>query len=254
MGSFFATFARPPLQALFRRLLRARAKSFTVVGSAATLVLSPHPDDEALGCGGLIAAKRDAGIRVHICYLTDGSGSHLGHPTLTPALLARTREAEAREACRVLGVDQAEVTFLGACDGTLDRLVPAEATALADKIAAVLARVSPGELLLPCRADGSSEHEAVFRLVQTALGNFSGPAPRVLEFPVWAWRDPRRLWRPLRAAQVWRAELPGQLVRKRRAVAAHRSQVEPQPPQAEPALAPEFVSCFLQPEEYFFEW
>ncbi|EJF90596.1 PIG-L deacetylase family protein [Bartonella tamiae] len=40
------------------------------------LVLAPHPDDEALGCGGGIAAACAAGMNVDIICITDGSHSH----------------------------------------------------------------------------------------------------------------------------------------------------------------------------------
>ena len=48
----------------------------TIAGSGPILVLAPHPDDESLGCGGLIAQACAAGIEVHVAILTDGSMSH----------------------------------------------------------------------------------------------------------------------------------------------------------------------------------
>jgi LmbE family N-acetylglucosaminyl deacetylase len=36
------------------------------------LVVSPHPDDEALGCGGLIKRVKDAGGKVYILFMTTG--------------------------------------------------------------------------------------------------------------------------------------------------------------------------------------
>ena len=40
------------------------------------LVLAPHPDDETLGAGALIAQASGAGRLAGVVYLTDGSGSH----------------------------------------------------------------------------------------------------------------------------------------------------------------------------------
>ncbi len=40
------------------------------------MVFSPHQDDETLGCGGMIARKREQGIPVVVTFLTDGRGSH----------------------------------------------------------------------------------------------------------------------------------------------------------------------------------
>ncbi|RZK45444.1 MAG: hypothetical protein EOO59_21060 [Hymenobacter sp.] len=38
-----------------------------------TVVLVPHPDDEALGCGGLLALLRQAGQPVAAVLVSDGS-------------------------------------------------------------------------------------------------------------------------------------------------------------------------------------
>lgn len=36
------------------------------------LVISPHADDEVLGCGGYLASQRDEGSEIHIAYATIG--------------------------------------------------------------------------------------------------------------------------------------------------------------------------------------
>ncbi len=46
-------------------------------GAAPIVVLAPHPDDESLGCGALLAAAF-AGKGARVVCLTDGSGSHPG--------------------------------------------------------------------------------------------------------------------------------------------------------------------------------
>jgi len=217
------------------------------------LIISPHEDDDVLGCGGLVVRKRLDGMRVHVAYLTDGSASHPGHPLITPAALARRREAEARAALRRLGVDSAEVSFLGVADGTLDHQAPGEAAGLERRLGELLERVRPDEIFLPCRRDGSSEHEAAFRLVQTAL-HATGLSPRQLEYPVWAWWSPRLLARALLTnRRVWRREFSGYEQIKREALGRHESQVTPVPPWTRPVLPPAFTSFFDRPVEYFFE-
>src|SRR5690606_13005283 len=41
---------------------------------ARILVVAPHPDDESLCCGGLIATARRAGAEVSIVWITSGGG------------------------------------------------------------------------------------------------------------------------------------------------------------------------------------
>jgi LmbE family N-acetylglucosaminyl deacetylase/glycosyltransferase involved in cell wall biosynthesis len=64
------------------------------------LVLAPHPDDEVIGCGGLVAQHLREHRRVRIVVATDGAG----------AGTAETREAETRRGVATLG--GAEIEFL----------------------------------------------------------------------------------------------------------------------------------------------
>ena len=66
---------------------------------APTIVLAPHPDDETLGAGGLIARLRSQGIPVTIVAVTDGENAYVDAPTL-----GATRVAEQTEALARLGV------------------------------------------------------------------------------------------------------------------------------------------------------
>ncbi len=89
------------------------------------LVLSPHPDDETLGCGGTILHHRAAGDEVRVVFLTSGeAGGHGAEPEET----ARIREAEARAAMAVLDVGGVEFWHepdghLRARQAVVDRLV-----------------------------------------------------------------------------------------------------------------------------------
>ena len=43
--------------------------------SKSVLVVSAHPDDEALGCAGVIAKHLENNDKVHLLFMTDGVGS-----------------------------------------------------------------------------------------------------------------------------------------------------------------------------------
>lgn len=72
-------------------------------------VYAPHPDDEVLGCGGVIALHAERGDRVRVVVLTDGAAG--GSP--------EARESEAREGAEILGIESIE--FWGLADGQLER-------------------------------------------------------------------------------------------------------------------------------------
>ena len=64
------------------------------------LVFAPHPDDEAIGCGGLLAIYARNKIAVDVIFLTSGEFGEHGK------VGAETREAESRAACQSLSVRQ----------------------------------------------------------------------------------------------------------------------------------------------------
>ncbi len=103
-----------------------------IAASDTVLVVSPHPDDESLCCGGLIHAARSVGAHVAIVWITNGDGfkwdAIVVEKKLRPRTggyleLARQRQAEAREAGVRLGVDADSLMFLGYPDRGVLRLL-----------------------------------------------------------------------------------------------------------------------------------
>jgi N-acetylglucosamine malate deacetylase 1 len=69
------------------------------------LVISPHPDDEAIGCGGTICCHIADGDRVEVVFLT--SGEKGGHGK-TEEETIRVREQEIKDAAEILMLNQTE--------------------------------------------------------------------------------------------------------------------------------------------------
>jgi LmbE family N-acetylglucosaminyl deacetylase len=74
------------------------------------LVVVAHPDDAESWAGGTIAKLVRDGAQVAYCIVTNGDKGS-GDRSMTPERLAVTRQAEQRDAARVLGVET--VDFLG---------------------------------------------------------------------------------------------------------------------------------------------
>ncbi len=72
------------------------------------LAVHAHPDDEAIGTGGILARYSAAGVRVAIACATRGEAGEIVDPTMDEGearpRLAEIREQELRCACGVLGV------------------------------------------------------------------------------------------------------------------------------------------------------
>ena len=85
------------------------------------LIIAPHPDDEVLGCGGLIAEAVQRKVPVRVVWLTAGDGFPgaamlIGRSTPDSQdyrTLGKTRIEEARHACQILGLSEADLFFLG---------------------------------------------------------------------------------------------------------------------------------------------
>mgnify|MGYP002778988132 CR=1 FL=1 len=89
-------------------------------GPGGFLVLAPHPDDESIGCGGLIAECVARGRPVRVAILSDGGASHPNSPSFPRPRLAALRQEETRAAVAELGLDPSrDVDFLGLPDAAL---------------------------------------------------------------------------------------------------------------------------------------
>ena len=88
-----------------------------------------HPDDEALGNGGILARYASEGIETYLVTATRGERGWFGREEEYPGLeaLGKRREAELLAAARVLGIRR--VDFLDYIDGDLDQAPPAEVVA-----------------------------------------------------------------------------------------------------------------------------
>src|SRR5215203_6825970 len=73
-------------------LHRANARRISFTGDDKVLVLAPHPDDETLGCGGIIPLHLQAGDDVRIAIVTDGRRSHAGGLDADAMAALRARE------------------------------------------------------------------------------------------------------------------------------------------------------------------
>lgn len=81
------------------------------------LVVTPHPDDAEIWCGGTIASWVKQGTDVYYLLCTNGSRG-TEDPDITPQKLAETREQEQLNAASVLGVK--DVVMLHRNDGELE--------------------------------------------------------------------------------------------------------------------------------------
>lgn len=183
------------------------------------VVVAPHPDDESLGCGGLIAACRDAGLPVTVVIVSDGAASHPKSRLFPPQRLARLRQDEARAAAAALGLAPGDMHFLGLPDGA----VPCEGPAARAAVARMIRLAGDADVMaVTWRHDPHCDHQASFALARAAAALLPGTA--LWEYPIWGLTLPAQTELGDTPLQGVRVRVADSLARKRRAVAAHASQ------------------------------
>ena len=191
-----------------------------IVGPGAPLVLAPHPDDESLGCGGLIAACCARGLPPLVVVLTDGSrlASRLAQPS------ARAAGGAAPGGGAGGGCGARAAAAPAGVPGRRDGAAPAGGPAMARLAARVAALLRAHRLRVICtswRHDPHCDHEAAHRIAAAAAARTGA---RLLAYPVWGWLRPGEDALPGAAPTGARLAMRRHLPAKRRAVRAHASQ------------------------------
>jgi LmbE family N-acetylglucosaminyl deacetylase len=185
------------------------------------LVIAPHPDDEVLGCGGLLAACAAAGVKAHVAFLTDGSLSHPGSASWSQKRIAVRRAAEAMRAAQTLGLSHRDLTFLNKRDGRL-LFESAQMMQAGGQLARLARRMKARTIFVTWRHDPHPDHIAAALIADHVRR--AAPHLRVFHYPIWSHLLPRDVtiadgpWRPIRLdVRRW-------LNVKRRALTAYRTQ------------------------------
>ena len=186
------------------------------------VVLSPHPDDESLGAGGLIAAACSGGEHVDVVVLTDGAGSHPRSVLYPRERLVALRRAECARAAAHLGLPDGRVTHLD----LPDTQAPTSGTAFeqaVERIVGIVDTAGAASAFVTWGRDPHCDHEAAELMARAVRSR--RPMLRLWSYPIWGWHlDP--------AAEVedpapcgFRLDISPWLYAKQAAVRAHVSQM-----------------------------
>lgn len=232
-----------------RALPRACLDDLLAAGGA--VVIAPHPDDESLGCGALIAEAVRAGRSVRIIIVSDGTGSHPNSKSFPFEGLRALRESETINAASALGLPPEAVRFLR----LPDRFVPATGEAAkraVEEIVSTARTTGASALFVSWRLDPHCDHRAAYALVREAQGRLDGV--RLFEYVIWGERLPLDK-EPQGEPRGFRFDAERHRVVKLAAVKSHRSQTsrliddDPDGFMLDPAM----VEAFIAEDEVFLE-
>jgi len=198
----------------------AVAKIAAVAGRGGVVVIAPHPDDESLGCGGLISQACAEGRRVKVIVVSDGTGSHPRSRAYPRTRLRALRESEARRAASALGLAPRCVDFLR----LRDRFVPGggpTARVAVERIVAAAREIDATALFVSWRHDPHCDHRAAYFLARAAQRELGSA---LFEYSIWG--AALQASTPVTPATAgFRLKIGRMRALKRRAIAMHKSQV-----------------------------
>ncbi|MFG6584653.1 PIG-L deacetylase family protein [Sulfitobacter sp. 1A12779] len=152
------------------------------------LVVVAHSDDEALGCGGTLAAQADRGAEIAVMFLTNGVGARRvaqNDPRVTQ------RAEASRAACKVMGVKT--IFQRDFPDNQLDSVPLLD---VVQSVEEVVAEFKPDIILTHFDNDLNVDHRVCHQAVLTACRPQPGHSVRtILSFEVpssteWAFSAP----------------------------------------------------------------
>ena len=143
------------------------------ISNRRVVAVAPHPDDETLAVGAMLAELAIRDVDVTIVAVTDGEASHPHE-----ADLAARRRAEQYAACSALGFDDA-VVRLGLPDGSVEHH--------RDQLARILRAHTDADtvLIAPWERDGHTDHDAAGAVAHRLAVDVGAS---LLAYPVWAWQ------------------------------------------------------------------
>jgi hypothetical protein len=198
----------------------------TTLPQGPILIIAPHPDDETIGCGAVIAQSVAEGRKVHVIIVTDGRASAKS-VRISSDDLARIRREETLQAIEKLGLSKDNLFFLSYPDGQVANYIDA----ISKEIASHLARFSPALVFTPHSFDEHEDHRALSAIVKRLQdeGAFSF---LLFQYPFWS-RSlclPYGILRCLVTPSLYRCcrhfRVEGLCIKKEEALLQYRSQFE----------------------------
>lgn len=129
------------------------------------LVLAPHPDDEILGCGGLMAKIKDAGGKVFVIIFAVGNIKQVGGESRTD-----TRIKEVEKVMEYMKVDGYEIVYRDDNIHLKLDMMPRKdlIDVIENKSKYAVNKINPDIIAIPSLSCQNQDHEAVFHASFTA--------------------------------------------------------------------------------------
>lgn len=235
---------------IFRRVhivwLQAKSKRLPELGlEGRTLIVAPHPDDEVLGCGGLMARMVEEGNMPYVIYMTGGGASHKTCCNLSEEEIVKNRRILTRKALGMLGVSEDHIKELDFHDGNISQNNVEELT----KLKNIIKELNPENIFIPHWGEGWKDHINTASIIENDIPG----TPNIFEYCVWMWYY--NIWKGLDWKHAFKVKLnEKEQTLKLKAISEY---VEPLAPCGKPwsGVLPEiFKSAHKKGVELFFKY
>jgi len=195
------------------------------------LVVAPHPDDEVLGCGGLIPKVKKAGGEVHVLVMTVGSIAQYGGKSDT-----RVRTKELEKVAKFLKFDSYHLALLGdKYHLRLDQVPKKELVDIIESGEKVsMSATKPTMVCIPYLHSTNQDHIAVAEAAFTACRPVEGKAKPIPKI-VLSYEQPEVAWSRVTFSPNFFVDISSEIKTKIDALKLYSSQIrtEPHPRSAE---------------------
>ena len=166
------------------RIMACKARKF--LPDRHILIVAPHPDDEIIGCGGLIAHLVKENKAPHVVIMTGGEGSHHGCCDTSSGDIVAARRRLTRNAAAIVGLPIENIHELNYPDGGISMN-----NTETDRLKALIDELQPDTILVPHWGEGWSDH------IQTAeiVKKIAPHSAKLWMYCVWVWYY--NVWRDL---------------------------------------------------------
>jgi len=142
------------------------------------IVISPHPDDEALGCGGLISHLTKSGCSVSLIMLTGGENCDSAK-SIKKDTLKEIRRDLTNKSATILGIKKNNIYFLDFTDGSINKKDPEN-----KKLREILNRTNADAIYVPHLKDGWNDHVQAHLIIKDII---KGTSIKLYAYCIWFW-------------------------------------------------------------------
>ena len=184
------------------------------------LIIAPHPDDEVLGCGGLISRVKVEGGKVHVLCFTVGDIKQYGGHSHT-----EKRIKEMNKVMKYLKVDSFNLALVGnKYHLKLDKVPQKDLIDIIEKGEVSISTIKPNMICIPFIGSTNQDHVAVAKASFTACRPVKNSKKNIVPI-VLSYEQPETNWARKRFHPNFFVDISKNLKAKQKALSLYSSQI-----------------------------